>query len=87
MRNASVVVLIGVAGMLLACGQKGPLVLPDAVHPHKKIGAPKQPAAAPAKTPPAPNAAPPAAPPGTPQPGAAAGAEPSTTSTPQPVAH
>jgi len=27
-----------VAGTLLGCGQKGPLVLPDAQHPHKKIG-------------------------------------------------
>jgi predicted small lipoprotein YifL len=27
-----------VAGILLGCGQKGPLVLPDAQHPHKKIG-------------------------------------------------
>jgi predicted small lipoprotein YifL len=36
-----------VAGILLGCGQKGPLVLPDAQHPHKKIGVGK-PSAAPA---------------------------------------
>jgi predicted small lipoprotein YifL len=35
------------AGILLGCGQKGPLVLPDAQHPHKKIGVGK-PSAAPA---------------------------------------
>jgi predicted small lipoprotein YifL len=34
-----------VAGTLLGCGQKGPLVLPDAQHPHKKIGVSKPPAA------------------------------------------
>jgi predicted small lipoprotein YifL len=34
-----------VAGTLLGCGQKGPLVLPDAQHPHKKIGVGKPPAA------------------------------------------
>jgi predicted small lipoprotein YifL len=33
-----------VAGTLLGCGQKGPLVLPDAQHPHKKIGVGKPPA-------------------------------------------
>jgi predicted small lipoprotein YifL len=32
------------AGTLLGCGQKGPLVLPDAQHPHKKIGVGKPPA-------------------------------------------
>ena len=34
-----------VAVTLLGCGQKGPLVLPDAQHPHKKIGVGKPPAA------------------------------------------
>jgi len=29
------------AGTLTGCGQKGPLVLPDAQHPHKQIGLPK----------------------------------------------
>jgi predicted small lipoprotein YifL len=34
-----------VAGTFLGCGQKGPLVQPDAQHPHKKIGVSKPPAA------------------------------------------
>jgi predicted small lipoprotein YifL len=37
-------VAVAVAGTLLGCGQKGPLVLPDAQHPHKKIGVGKPPA-------------------------------------------
>jgi predicted small lipoprotein YifL len=37
-------VAAAVAGTLLGCGQKGPLVLPDAQHPHKKIGVGKSPA-------------------------------------------
>jgi predicted small lipoprotein YifL len=32
---------IGLTALLLACGQKGPLVLPDAQHTHKKLGMPK----------------------------------------------
>lgn len=44
-------VVVAVAGTLLACGQKGPLVLPDAQHPHKKIGVGKPPAT-PATSPP-----------------------------------
>jgi predicted small lipoprotein YifL len=44
-------VLLAVAvlatALVAGCGQKGPLVLPDAQHPRKKIGIPK-PAAAPA---------------------------------------
>jgi predicted small lipoprotein YifL len=47
MRNKRLLVAVAVAGTLLGCGQKGPLVLPDAQHPHKKIGVGK-PAAAPA---------------------------------------
>jgi len=35
---------VAVAGTLLGCGQKGPLVLPDTQHPHKKIGIGKPPA-------------------------------------------
>jgi predicted small lipoprotein YifL len=42
------------AGTLLGCGQKGPLVLPDAQHPQKKVGIGKFPASpatsAPAKS-------------------------------------
>ena len=34
-------------GIFLGCGQKAPLVLPDAQHPHKKIGVAK-PSATPA---------------------------------------
>jgi predicted small lipoprotein YifL len=37
-------VAVALAGSLLSCGQKGPLVLPDAQHPHKKIGVGKPPA-------------------------------------------
>ncbi len=40
------------AGTLLGCGQKGPLVLPDAQHPHKKVGIGKS-AASPANSAPA----------------------------------
>ena len=40
-------IVAAVAEALLGCGQKGPLVLPDAQHPHKKIGVGK-PAATPA---------------------------------------
>jgi predicted small lipoprotein YifL len=44
---------------VLGCGQKGPLVLPDAQHTHKKVKfpSPKTPSGAPA-TPAAPEAAP-----------------------------
>ena len=45
MRNVRLLVAVAVAGTLLSCGQKGPLVLPDAQHPHKKIGVGKPPAA------------------------------------------
>jgi len=45
MRNKHLLVAAAVAGTLLGCGQKGPLVLPDAQHPHKKIGVGKPPAA------------------------------------------
>jgi predicted small lipoprotein YifL len=39
------IMLLGVAQLGIACGQKGPLVLPDAQHPHKKIGVPRPPPA------------------------------------------
>ncbi len=61
------------AGTLLGCGQKGPLVLPDAQHPHKKIGVGK-PATTPATPAPSGSAPssgktpPPAAPSSAPQP-------------------
>ncbi len=49
MKVASLLTLIGLCTLLAACGQKGPLVLPDAEHPRKKIGVPtsKPPAPAP----------------------------------------
>jgi predicted small lipoprotein YifL len=63
-------VLVGLAATIGGCGQKGPLVLPDAEHPHKKVKfpvSPKSPAsAAPAASadhPAAEPAAEPAAPP------------------------
>jgi predicted small lipoprotein YifL len=43
MRNMHLLIAASVAGTLLGCGQKGPLVLPDAQHPHKKIGVGKPP--------------------------------------------
>lgn len=55
MRTLSLLAIVTL-GSLAACGQKGPLVLPDAQRPHKKIGLPKPPTApAPAPaTPPSP---------------------------------
>ena len=50
-------VAVALAGTLLGCGQKGPLVLPDAQHPHKKIGVGK-PSAAPATSAPSDRAPP-----------------------------
>ncbi|MGO9995260.1 MAG: LPS translocon maturation chaperone LptM [Steroidobacteraceae bacterium] len=44
MRTLHVFIVASLAGTVLACGQKGPLVLPDAQHPHKKIGIGKPPA-------------------------------------------
>jgi predicted small lipoprotein YifL len=65
MRNVRLLVAVAVAGTLLSCGQKGPLVLPDAQHPHKKIGVGKPPAApapaAPSRGAPSPGTAPPPA--------------------------
>ncbi|MGA2188160.1 MAG: lipoprotein [Steroidobacteraceae bacterium] len=55
MRTPYPLLVAALAGSLFACGQKGPLVLPDAQHPHKKIGIPKPPApASPAQASPAP---------------------------------
>ena len=63
MRTASLTAAVAVACLLAACGQKGPLVLPDAQHPRKKLGVPK-PAAATVARPaaPAPDASAPDAP-------------------------
>jgi predicted small lipoprotein YifL len=68
MRITLPLIVAGLLGAMLGCGQKGPLMLPDAQHPHKKIGigkpaqhapAPAQPAAPGAQSP-APGAQPPA---------------------------
>jgi len=59
MRIMGLLVVVCVAA-LPACGQKGPLVLPDAQHPHKRIGIgkPAAPAGPPSTSPPAPATAP-----------------------------
>jgi predicted small lipoprotein YifL len=44
MRIEGLLVVACLAGILLGCGQKGALVLPEAQHPHKKIGIGKPPA-------------------------------------------
>jgi len=48
-----VLIVLSLTAMAWGCGQKGPLVLPDAQHPHKKltIPAPPKPPAAPASVP------------------------------------
>jgi predicted small lipoprotein YifL len=68
-----VLVLLVLAASAAACGQKGPLVLPDAQHPRKKVKLPSAPKLPSTKTPDAPdgaagpaqNAAPPVAAPDT----------------------
>jgi len=37
MRINGLLLVASLAGMMAACGQKGPLVLPDQQRPHKKI--------------------------------------------------
>jgi predicted small lipoprotein YifL len=54
MRTERLLVVASLAVILLGCGQKGPLVLPDAQHPHKKVGIGKPPAPKPAPASPAP---------------------------------
>jgi predicted small lipoprotein YifL len=68
MRTPAVWILIALAALSVGCGQKGPLVLPDAQHPRKKV-----------KIPPAPNLSPPAVPktPAAPAPAPSAPAGPS----------
>ncbi len=65
--------LVTLTGAVLGCGQKGPLVLPDAQRPRKQIGIPRAPAAKPAPTAPA-TPATPATPAGTAAPAAPASA-------------
>jgi predicted small lipoprotein YifL len=53
MAKLRVMVLLALVAAAAACGQKGPLVLPDAQHPRKKVklpSAPKAPSAAPDAT-------------------------------------
>jgi len=90
MRILRVSVLLVLAAATAACGQKGPLVLPDAQHPRKKVrlpATPKPPPYSPATTPTEPPAA-------APEPSAPAGpapnsappeAAPETNSTPNPA--
>jgi predicted small lipoprotein YifL len=66
-----VLVLLALAATAAACGQKGPLVLPDAQHPRKKVKLPTVPR-------------PPSAPAGPAQNAAPAEAAPETNSTPNP---
>jgi predicted small lipoprotein YifL len=76
MKKARLWVLAILVASVLGCGQKGPLVLPDAQHTHKKVKfpSPKTPSAAPAapasaSAGPAPEAAAPQAAPGPAAPG------------------
>jgi predicted small lipoprotein YifL len=84
-----VLVLLALAASAAACGQKGPLVLPDAQHPRKKVklpAAPKLPSTTTpdaAKPPSAPASAP-DAPAGPAQNAAPPEAVPETNSTPNP---
>jgi predicted small lipoprotein YifL len=84
-----VLVLLALAATAAACGQKGPLVLPDAQHPRKKVklpAAPKLPSTTTpdaAKPPSAPASAP-DAPAGPAQNAAPPEAVPETNSTPNP---
>jgi predicted small lipoprotein YifL len=59
MNTARLWILAILAASVLGCGQKGPLVLPDAQHTHKKVKfpSPKTPSAAPAAPASAPGAA------------------------------
>jgi predicted small lipoprotein YifL len=43
MAKLRVLVLLALAACAAACGQKGPLVLPDAQHPRKKVKLPSAP--------------------------------------------
>lgn len=74
MRAVPVLILALLTSAACGCGQKGPLVLPDKAHPHKKLkfpAAPKPAAPTPSTTPAPPAAQPPEAPaPAGPAPGA-----------------
>jgi len=68
MQRLRPLVLVSLTAVVLGCGQKGPLVLPDAQHPHKKLTlpAPSKPPAAPTSAPSPPPASPPPASPAVP---------------------
>ncbi|HEY2145318.1 MAG TPA: lipoprotein [Steroidobacteraceae bacterium] len=85
MKIAQLAVLICLTGAMLGCGQKGPLVLPDAVPKHKRV-IPAPPAVKPAPAPATPAPAAPAAPaPAAPSPAPASAPAPApSASTPQP---
>jgi predicted small lipoprotein YifL len=90
MRILRVSVLLALAAAAAACGQKGPLVLPDAHHPRKKVRlptAPKLPLGSPATAPSEPPAAAPerSAPAGPAAESAPPEAAPETNSTPNPA--
>jgi predicted small lipoprotein YifL len=62
MKAVAILILIACTASAVGCGQKGPLVLPDAEHPRKKVKFPAPPkSGAPASTPAAPDPAPPEA--------------------------
>jgi len=54
MKAAPVLILIAAAWLATGCGQKGPLVLPDAQHPRKKLKFPAAPKPSTPATPAAP---------------------------------
>jgi predicted small lipoprotein YifL len=91
MNTARLCILAILAAPVLGCGQKGPLVLPDAQHTHKKVKFPST--KTPPATPPAPATAPgapagPASDAARPQAApdtAAPGAAPDANSTPDPA--
>jgi len=58
MKTLRLLLLFSLTSMACGCGQKGPLVLPDAEHPHKKLKLPAPPKAPAATKSPAPPAAP-----------------------------
>jgi predicted small lipoprotein YifL len=87
MNTARLWILAILATSVLGCGQKGPLVLPDAQHTHKKVKfpSPKTPSAAPAAPATAPGAAAPSAPAGPAPDAAPPVAAPDSNSTPNPA--
>jgi predicted small lipoprotein YifL len=87
MNTARLWILAILAASVLGCGQKGPLVLPDAQHTHKKVKfpSPKAPSAAPPAPATAPSAPAGPAPEATPPQAAPGAAAPDSNSTPNPA--